>query len=58
MGKEQPATEVKFSKSQILSSANYRERRDLLSVLLHEDKKYSLKEVDQSIENFMKKKVK
>ncbi len=50
--------EALFTKNQILSSANYRERRDLLSVLLKDDQQYSLQAVDQEIEKFMKRKVK
>ncbi|PAE20503.1 hypothetical protein CHH80_10850 [Bacillus sp. 7504-2] len=55
---EQTVTRAKFSKKQILSSANFKERRDLLTVLLNDDKKYSIKEVEQEIDKFMKKKVK
>lgn len=58
MEKEEKSKDAIFSKKQILSSANYRDRRDLLSVLLNDDKKYSLKEVDKLIEGFMKRKVK
>lgn len=46
-----------FPKKQILSSANYRDKRDLLSVLLDDDRNYSLKEVDRLIEGFLKRKV-
>ena len=55
---EKQSKDVPFSKQQILSSANYRDRRDLLNVLLNDDKVYSLKEVDQLVEGFMKRKVK
>jgi hypothetical protein len=58
LAKEKNVSEAKFSKTQILSSANFRERRDLLSVLLEDDQKYSIKEVEQEIDKFMKKKVK
>ncbi|WP_211344141.1 hypothetical protein [Robertmurraya siralis] len=58
MATEQTNTRAKFSKKQILSSANFKERRDLLTVLLNDDKKYSIKEVEQEIDKFMKKKVK
>lgn len=56
MAKEK--SEALFTKNQILSSANYRERRDLLNVLLKDDQQYSLQAVDQEIEKFMKRKVK
>ncbi|QVY60933.1 hypothetical protein [Cytobacillus gottheilii] len=60
MVNKQPVSvkEAVFSKEQILKAANYRERRDLLSVLLKDDQQYSLAEVDQTIEKFMKKRVK
>ena len=58
MGKEEKDKDAIFSKKQILSSTNYRDKRDLLSVLLQDDKKYSLKKVDELVESFMKRKVK
>ncbi|WP_172797607.1 hypothetical protein [Cytobacillus solani] len=56
MAKEK--AEALFTKKQILSSANYQERRDLLSVLLKDDQQYSLQAVDQEVDKFMKRKVK
>ncbi|MEK4146416.1 hypothetical protein NST02_04910 [Robertmurraya sp. FSL W8-0741] len=47
-----------FSKTQILSSVKFKERRDLLTVLLKDEHKYSLKEVHEEMEKFMKKRVK
>lgn len=44
-----------FSKQQILSAKKYAERRDLLAVLLSDDKPYILAEVDKLIEEFLKK---
>ncbi|WP_352524795.1 hypothetical protein [Heyndrickxia oleronia] len=58
MSTEKKSGDPVFSKQQILSSANYRERRDLLNVLLEDDKSYSLKNVNQLIDSFMKRKVK
>lgn len=55
---EKKGHDAVFSKQQILSSANYRERRDLLNVLLKDEQHYSLKDVDKLIADFMKKKVK
>jgi hypothetical protein len=53
---ETPAEPVaKFSKQQILAAKKYAERRDLLSVLLAEDKSYELAEVDKLINAFLKK---
>jgi hypothetical protein len=47
-----------FSKEQILSAKKYADRRDLLAVLLANDRTYTLAEVDQLIDEFMKKEVK
>ena len=51
-------TEPKFSKAQILASARYRVRKDLVDALLDDSKKYTMKQVDELIEEFMKGKVK
>lgn len=55
-GKTKKQTE--YSKEQLLSSKKYKSRRDLLSVLLLDNKKYSTATVDKLIEEFMKGKVK
>lgn len=47
-----------FTRQQLLSSARYRNRRDLVSALLEDGRKYTLKEADQVIDRFMKGKVK
>ena len=49
---------VTFSKSQILTFTRYAKRRDLLSVLLKDEKEYTTDQVDSLIEEFMKGKVK
>lgn len=46
-----------FQKESILASAKYANRRDALSVLLEDNKDYTLEEVDTILENFMKGKV-
>ena len=43
-----------FSKEQILKSNKYNKRRDLLSVLLDDNKTYTISEVDNLIEKYMK----
>lgn len=43
-----------FSKEQILASAKYRNRRDLVDALLDENKSYTIEEVDNAISKFMK----
>lgn len=48
----------KFTKEQLLKSKKYTNRKDLLNVLLDDKTTYTTKEVEQKIEEFMKKKVK
>ena len=47
-----------FSKESILTFHKYAKRRDLLSALLKDEKKYAIDQVDKLIQNFMKGKVK
>lgn len=47
-----------FTKEQILSSNKYSNRRDILEVLLENEKAYSFEEVDALIDKFMKGEVK
>ena len=46
--------EDKFSKEQLLTSDKFRDRRDILNVLLLSDETYTVKAVDEIIENYMK----
>ena len=46
-----------FSKQNILTFRRYAGRRDLLSVLLEEGKMYTIDQVDELIDQFMKGKV-
>ena len=46
-----------FTVAQLLTFDRYRERRDLLGVLLDKDQRYTFSEVDALIDNFMKGKV-
>lgn len=50
--------EQKFSKAQILASAQYANRRDLVDALLDDNKKYTKSEVGQLVDKFMKGQVK
>lgn len=50
-------TEDKFSKEQIVTSKNFRSEVDLLNALLKENKKYTIKEVNEIIKKFKKGKV-
>ncbi len=56
--KKTEQSEQKFSKKQILASAKYAGRRDLLNALLHEEKAYTLETVENLIQNYMKGQVK
>ena len=55
---ENKSEETKFVKSQIISSDKYKNRADLLNVLLEDDKEYALSDVDKKLENFLDKEVK
>lgn len=48
----------KFDKNQLLESERYQNRRDLVGALLKDGEQYSIEEVDDKIEKFMKGKVK
>lgn len=45
--------DIQFKKEKILTFRRYRNRIDLLSVLLEDNKEYSIKEVDSILEKFM-----
>lgn len=44
----------KFSKSQLLKSKKYVDRRDALSALLKDDEAYTFEQVDEILEKFYK----
>ncbi len=50
--------EKKYNKNQLLNSKKYRDKRDILNVILENDKSYSFKEVDKLIFDFFEKRVK
>ncbi len=47
----------KFSKQQIIKSKRFRNRVDVLNVILDENKQYTLEDVEKEINKFMKGKV-
>lgn len=49
--------EILFSKEQILKSNKFKDKRDILSVLLEDDKKYKLSDVESMIVDFLNKEV-
>lgn len=46
--------ELKFTKGQILESNKYKHQRDVLNVVLEYGRDYSLEEVDDLVDKFMK----
>lgn len=48
---------IKYTKESIIGSEKYRNRADILNVLLEDDKTYNLDTVDKMIDKFMKGKV-
>ena len=57
-GAKTEQNEQKFSKEQILASARYANRRDLVDALLDKDKSYTFETVDNRIEKYKKGQVK
>lgn len=55
---ENKSDETKFVKSQIIGSDKYKNRADLLNILLEDDEEYTLSDVDKKLENFLDKEVK
>ena len=51
-------TSSKFTKEQLLKAEVFKDRKDLVNALLCEDKEYTIDEVKQLIEKFLKGKVK
>lgn len=51
------STATKYTKESIISSEKYKNRSDILTVLLEDGKTYDLETVDKTIEKFMKGKV-
>lgn len=55
--KTEKKQESKFTKGQILASKKYANRRDVLGVILIDEKQYTFEQVDSLLEKFMKGKV-
>ena len=55
--REKPDKRKLYTKGQILSSARYRARRDVLGALLEDGRGYTLEETDSIINKFMERKV-
>ena len=52
--KENPVT---FTKNQLITSKKYTEKKDLLNALLVDDRSYSMAEVEETLNGFLKGKV-
>lgn len=51
---EQPTVEPRFSKERLIRSDRYAKVRDLIEVLLDDEKTYTFKEVNNLIDRFLK----
>lgn len=51
-------SDPKFNKGQLMRSGRYKFRKDLISVLLDDDKQYTLKEVDKMVKDYEQREVK
>ena len=49
--------DVKFTKEQILQSKKFKNRIDVIKVILQDNKSYTLEEVQKEIDKFMKRRV-
>lgn len=49
--------EPKFTKGQIVGSKKFEYRKDLLNVILSDDKLYTIAEVEKAITNYLKQEV-
>lgn len=56
--KDEKKEEAKFTKAQLINSAKYKHRVDLINALLKDDVTYTSSEVDKKINDFMKGAVK
>lgn len=56
--KDEKKEEAKFTKEQLINSAKYKHRVDLINALLKDDVTYTSSEVDKKINDFMKGAVK
>lgn len=51
-------TETTYSKTQLVQSLKYSNKRDILNFILDDNKRYTFKDVDALVDNFLRKKVK
>ena len=58
VSKAETAPKAAFSKSQLISSKRFSDRRDILNALLSDNEKYTVEAVEKKIINYMKGQVK
>lgn len=58
MAKKEVKEAIKYSKQAIVNSKRYANRKDILNVLLEEEREYSFDEIDSILDDFMSKEVK
>lgn len=54
---EAETVEAAFTLAQLLKAKRYADKKDLLNALLNENEHYTIKQVDDAIEKFLKGKV-
>jgi len=57
LAEKKKTEEIRFTKEQIVNSQKYKDKNDLVNALLKDGQLYSIKEVDELIEKFLKGKV-
>lgn len=56
--KKEEITEERFTKEQIVSSEKYKKNKDILTAILKQDETYTKEEVENTIQEFLKRRVK
>lgn len=54
---EVSVTDQRYTKPQLIGANRYRNKRDILSVVLEDDKEYSFEEAEEAMNRFLKGKV-
>lgn len=54
---EKTVEELRFTKKQLISSKKFKDLKDVLAVLLTENKTYGVQEAEEIVQKFMKGKV-
>ncbi len=56
--KETKKVPVEFSKEQLVNSERYKQYKDVITALLEDDKRYTIKQADAIINDYLKRSVK